>query len=429
MRDTQNNNQSTDPFMQVPNAIIAVAAEVCLALVVCATLLFIHARKLKSLVRRQQEKLLELLKDTKTPAPDHSSSAPTQNYKSYLNLELDATSRQFTSLSDDGDITQEQPADSPLLLQILALRYAFLRAEELGTTEVIGSPEYWSIFEQALSPLLKQGGDSGEPNPESDAELEAARKRIENLEKFKKLFFDMEKQWNEAKIKANDYYMQLMALSEGVSDRESFTTVLESYNNVYDNINQQFIDLSQPQPGKTIHITRQDPRAAEEIIKLRNVAADQHRIINQLQRKLIEAKTAEDKELVIQELQQQLQRQTRFVQESETCVQLLEDELSKVHTELSNMEKELGASHTLSEENLRMKTTLQSFTLESKDLMQNIDSLEKENNQLKQGQSSAPAVTATNEDHDFKKIQSEYIQLQQQYAELEEKYLELKLGG
>lgn len=420
--------------MLVPNAIIAVAAEVCLALVVGTALLFIHARKLKSLIRRQQEKLLELLKDTKPPEPPPPQPAPftpTQNYKNYLNLELDATSQQFSNLSDNGDITQEQSTDSPLPLQILALRYAFLRAEELGTTEEIGTQEYWSIFEQTLSPLLKQGQGSSEDNPDLTAELETARKRIENLEKFKRLFFDMEKQWNEAKIKANDYYMQLMALSDSVSlsDRENFTTVLESYNNVYDNINQQFIDLSQPQPGKTIHITRQDPRAADEIIKLRNVAADQHRIINQLQRKLIEAKTAEDKELVIQELQQQLQRQTRFVQESETCVQLLEDELSKVHQEMSNMERELGANQTLSEENLRMKTTLQSFTLESKDLMQNIDSLEKENSLLKHGQDHTQPAQTQSGDVDLKKAQSEYLQLQQQYAELEERYLELKLGG
>ena len=225
--------------MQVPNAIIAVAAEVCLALAVGATLLFVHPRKLKSLVRRQQEKLLELLNAPKPPvaaAPQPAPQAPTQSYKSYLNTELDATSQQFSSLSDDGDITQEQSPDSPQLLQVLALRYAFLRAEELGTTEETGSPEYWSIFEQTLSPLLKQAQGTEEQNPELSAELETARKHIENLEKFKRLFFDMEKQWNEAKIKANDYYMQLMALSDSVSlnDRESFTSVLESYNNGVD---------------------------------------------------------------------------------------------------------------------------------------------------------------------------------------------------
>jgi hypothetical protein len=413
--------------MQVPNAIIAVAAEVCLALAIATTLLFLHARKLKSLVHRQQEKLLELL-NQQEPVPP---TTPTQTYKTHLHQQLEATSSQFSSLSENGDITQEQTSDSPLLLQILALRYAFLRAEELGTTEEIGTSGYWNIFEQTLTPLLK-GQDTSDDNPELASELETARKRIENLEKFKRLFFDMEKQWNEAKIKANDYYMQLMALSEGVSDRENFTSILENYNNVYDNINQQFVDLSQQQPGRTIHITRQDPRAADEIIKLRNVAADQHRIINQLQRKLIEAKTSEDKEQVIQELQQQLQRQTRFVHESETCIQLLEDELSKVHQELSSMERELGENQTLSEENLRMRTTLQSFTLESKDLMQNIDSLEKENSLLKQEherQTPSTEKAIASNDSDLKKIQAEYTQLQKQYAELEEKYLELKLGG
>jgi predicted nucleic acid-binding Zn-ribbon protein len=96
------------------------------------------------------------------------------------------------------------------------------------------------------------------------------------------------------------------------------------------------------------------------------------------------------------------------------------------------MERELGENQTLSEENLRMRTTLQSFTLESKDLMQNIDSLEKENSLLKQEherQTPSTEKAIASNDSDLKKIQAEYTQLQKQYAELEEKYLELKLGG
>lgn len=424
--------------MQVPNAIIVVAAEINIVLLICAVIFFIHARKLKLLVRRQQDKLLELLQASKN-APAETKpvvdAPPTESYKSYLNKELDTTAAQFSADSPDQDIALELPADSPLFHRVLALRYAFLRAEELGTTEQSGTTEYWNIFQQTLAPLL--ASQSAAANTELEAELETAKKRIENLEKFKRLFFDMEKQWGTAQANAQDYYSQLMALSEGVSDRPAFNKVLESYHGVYDGIQQNITQVIQNQDSwgqhKTINITRQDPRAAEEIVKLRNVAADQHRIINDLQRKLTEATTTEEKEVVIQELQQQLQRQTRFVHESETCIQLLEDELAKAHEEISLKEKTLDETNLLSEENKQIKNTLHNFTLESKDLMSSISELEEENDSLKQNLLQAPQTTTQNNaketSAEVKKMQSELMDMKKQYAELEEKYLDLKLGS
>lgn len=424
--------------MQVPNAIIVVAAEINIVLLVCAVIFFIHSRKLKSLLRRQQDKLLELFK-SQQDAPIEAkpaASTTTANYKTYLNKELDTTAEQFAIHSPDHDIALDLPKDSPLFQRILALRYAFLRAEELGTTEDMGTTEYWNIFQQTLAPLLA-ASPVAEANPELEAELETAIKRIENLEKFKRLFFDMEQQWGTAKANAEDYYAQLLALSEGVHDRNAFNDVLESYHGVYDSIQQNITQVIQnpnsPNQHKTINITRQDPRAAEEIAKLRNVAADQHRIINDLQRKLMNASTSEEKEVVIQELQQQLQRQIRFVQESETCIQLLEDELATAHEEIALQEKTLGETSALSEENKQIKNALHNFTQESKDLISSINELEVENDSLKQNmRQTAPSATAQTTAKEtipeLKKIQSELIDMKKQYAELEEKYLDLKLG-
>ncbi len=421
--------------MQVPNAIVVVAAEINIVLVVSAVIFFAHSRKLKSLVRRQQEKILELMQAKKvTPAPPPPIAGP--DYKTYLNKELDATAERFGVDSPGADIALELPDDSPAFQRILALRYAFLRAEELGTTEERGTPEYWSIFQQALTPLLISPQQTTEKNSEFEEELNTAKKRIENLEKFKRLFFDMEKQWKDAQTNAQDYYGQLLELSEGVQDRAAFNDVLKNYHGVYDSIHQNITQVVQNPDSfsnhKTINITRQDPRAAEEIMKLRNVAADQHRIINNLQRQLVEATTAEEKEVVIQELQQQLQRQVRFVQESETCIQLLEDELAKAHEEISFKDKTLDETSMLSEENSQIKSTLHDFTLESKDLLSSINELEEENDSLKKNLnlSTVQAATVTNKEADAEanKIHSELTDLKKQYAELEEKYLDLKLS-
>jgi len=419
--------------MQVPNAIIVVAAEVNIVLLIGAVFFFIHSRKLKSLVRRQQEKLLELLKSQqKKPgevkaAPATPTVTSVQNYKSYLNKELDATAAEFLIHSPDQNIALELPPESPLLQRILALRYAFLRAEELGTTEDSGTPEYWNIFQQALKPLLTP--------IQNNEELETAKKRIENLEKFKRLFFDMEKQWAEAQANAQNYYEQLLALSEGVSDRAQFNNVLERYHGVYDTIQHNITQVVQNpdsfHQNKVINITRQDPRAAEEIVKLRNVAADQYRIINDLQRKLEDATTTEEKELVIVELQQQLQRQIRFVKESETCIQLLEDELAKAQEEILLHGKTLDETSALNEENKQIKDTLHNFTLESKGLISSLNELELENDALKQNMRQTAPVQANPKEAspELKKVQSELADLKKQYAELEEKYLDLKLGN
>jgi hypothetical protein len=420
--------------MQVPNSIIAVAVEIYAVLFLVTIILLLHARKLKLLIKRQQDKLLELLREKKLvkKSPAAAPPNPTQSYKNYLHDVIEATMTQYALTFPNNDIGAEHAVSSPALQRILALRYAYLRAEELGTTEPIGSAEYWSLFQQTLAPLLTSMPDIASSN--NNEELDTYKKRVENLEKFKRLFFDMEKQWELAQANAKNHYEQLTAMSSEVSNKEHFDDVLQQYHGVYDDIYKTVINnLESPDEPRTIHITRQDPRAAEEIVKLRNVAADQHRVINQLQRKLMEAKTTTEKELVIDELQQQLQRQIRFVQESETCIQLLEEELSKAHAELSMQDKTLSENSSIGKENQQMKEALHNFSIESKDLMKNFTELKKEHEKLKHSganiQSAAEVTSPNKESPELKKIQQEHKDLQKNYAELEEKYLTLKLGN
>lgn len=343
--------------MQVSNVIIAVAAETIIALLICTVAFFVYSRKLKALVNRQQETLLALVKAQSDTHAETPSISQAQHYKTHINKELDTTAAQFISDFPEQDIALSLPANSPLTQRILALRYAFLRAEELGTTEERGTTEYWNIFQQALEPLLIS-------NPEHASSARATEA---------------------------------------------------------------------DQAPKNSSINRQDLRAADEIAKLRHVAIDQHRIIHELQQKLQNAATTEQKELVIHELQQQLERQIRFAQESEICIKLLEDELAKAHTEISTQEKMLDQSSALNAENQHIKNTLHSFTLESKELISSINELENENDAIKKNLHHSPKTlnTHTTEQESAaiaaQQVQSELSNLQQQYAELEGRYLALTL--
>lgn len=409
--------------MQQTTLIIAVITPFLLLLVASIALLM-SAIKQKKIMRLQQQKLREFI-DIIQRSGD-SQATPAKPYKQFIYEQLEFTQDRFNLLAPRSDIAGIQPSDVALNQRIVALRYAFLRAEELGTTAVQGSEGYWDIFQQTLEPLLQAAPEA--LDDEGGEELETYKKRVENLEKFKKLFFDLEKRWGEAQATAHEHYNELYAMADGVADKERYEYLLGQYSDSYNGMNEYINSTNaaitgRPAENKTINIIRQDPRAAEEIMKLRNVAADQYRVISNLQRKLEEAVTAEEKDLVIKELEQQLQRQIRFVQESDTCVQLLEEELTKANEKIAIQEGQIDTDHHLEEENQRIKETLHSFTHESKSLLENIEELEKENNQLKNTSQTPDKEINKQPDEHFHK---ELVDLRREYAELEAKYLELK---
>lgn len=407
--------------MQVSNTLLIVAAEIYVLLLIGMLVLFLFSRKQKKVIARQQKKLLELVKEIRqSNHTEIKAVIPEKTYKSYLNEQLDITQKRFIAIGSQIDISATQPTDGSLEQRVTALRYAFLRAEELGTTEGAHTDKYWNIFQQALEPLLQPS------NENLLEELATYKKRVENLEKFKKLFFDLEAQWSAARVNAENYHEQLIALSDEMSDPNAYQKLLDNYQRNFTQFNQSMKNTSSildNSDSKTINIIRQDPRAAEEIIKLRNVAADQYRVINTLQRKLEEAISDEQKTLIIHELEQQLQRQMRFVQESDTCVQLLEEELNKANEKIAEQEELIGHGELLDEENNHIKDTLHNFTLESKDLLENIELLEEENRQLRQQlEMVSPTDTLIAGDD-----QEALTNLQKQYTELEERYLALKM--
>ena len=417
--------------MQVSNYILVAALEVYLLLMLLCVFLLLYLRNQRKLIHRQQGKLRELLAHQNKLAPSsHPTPAPAQkenHYREHLARQLEITRLQYQGITGNSEITAAQMPDAPMMQKILALRHQFLTAEESAVSFEGDKPiVHWDSLEQQLAHLLAAQTDTDA----LETELANCKKRIENLEKFKQLFFDLEQQWQEAQENAQDYYQQLSDMAESVEDKAYFTDLLDRYHNVYHDVHQgmltgrQALEKNPAVLYQTVRATRTDPTIANEIIKLRNVAVDQHRIINQLQRKLEDANTAEEKELAIQDLQQQLQRQIRFVQEAETCVKLIEDELKNSQEKLHQQEFLLDKAQVTQEENQRIKELLHNFAFESKTLMASIIELEQENDKLKLALSDNPNLQTGEA---LKNLQADHLILQTQYAELEEKYLHLKL--
>lgn len=422
--------------MQVSNFVLFGVIETFFILLMLSAGLLFYTRNLKGVIKGLQDKLSKLLgdlKESKAAVRDMQTEMdPANAYQNQINDQLQTTREYHLTLGANQDIALDLNTEVPLDRQVAAFRHAMLIAEKEALHASEDENPNWAVLQSKLSQLIQfyQASETasdenseqiGELN-QLQEELNASKKRVDNLEKFKKLFFDMESKWSEAKDKANDYHQELSSMAGDVADPEGFNNALNNYHKVYDDIS----DVIQSASGgstrtNTIEITRDDPQAQSEIRKLRSVAADQHKIIAELERKLQSAETVEQKDSVIQELSDQLQRQTRFVQESETCIQLLEEELNHALEQLATLNSAENKDNA--EENAKLRSMVQKFSNESQGMLQKINELEQVNQQLQTQPSSG------NSAEELQVAQQELLNLQTQYAELEEHYLELKMKG
>jgi len=448
--------------MQVSSFVLFGIIESYVVLIAACIFLLLHTRGLKALIKKLQQKLEDLvtdLRNTKASYQEAQQAAiAASSYKKQINDQLLLTRVYHETLDANQDIALDLSPDAPIERQVAAFRHALLIAEKEALHASEDDSPNWDVLQQRMNQLMQfyQGvtpnsrGDNAAAVAQLDAmhaEMDALQealansdKRVANLEKFKKLFFEMEDQWRDAKAQANAYYEQLSAMAGSVEDQESYEDILQRYNAVYDHVGDLIasggaIDnlggdtLVVEKAGKTkvstIEVVKTDNKAAKELRELRSVAAEQHRVIHELQRKLSKATSAEEKDNLIADLNQELVRQSRFLQESEACMQLLETELSSSMQRVAELESQLETAGNDLQHIPKMKSVIEKFTTDSKKMLQGLSQLEQENQQL------VAQLQLTSDSHgDSAKLeatQQELQTLRTQYADLEERYLELRM--
>lgn len=416
--------------MQLPNLYLIAAVEVAALLVVVCMFLVFQNRSLRTLVRKLQERMTQLVADLRLARAEKAKKelpAPAQNYTAFLNTHIDQTKSHHQELGQGKDIVLDLDPDTPLPRRAAALRYAILLAEKEANTGKHAKFTDWKLLERKYEQLLQYQStyassddtDSAEMDALRD-ELTAAKKRVSNLERFKALYFDLEEKWESCKDTAQNHFDELTQLAAGSENAEAIESVLQSYHSNYGELGTLIengidgVSILSADSNKT-------DGSAGEIRHLRAVAADQHRIITELQRKLKESTSAEQTEQVVHELQGQLQKQIRFVQESETCIQLLEDELTTANKELEQLKSRLTRLP-------QIKTELKELRDQNDDYEMQLYSLKSENRRLMSKLQNAKHSAPPSDDAgEVRRLKKEMGELENKYAELEEKFLDLKL--
>ncbi|WP_096087611.1 hypothetical protein [Agaribacterium haliotis] len=386
-------------------------------------------RSLRKLVKQLRSKAQDLLQDLKVAKTQNTKSpSKEKNYHDYIEQQLQSTRKHHRSLDPSQDIALDLSLDSPLPRRAAALRNAVLLAEK-EALDTSGDSTSWPALRERYQQIFSFYEDYGEPLLEKDvdpqeleqlnAQLENARKRISNLEKFKQLYFNLEEQWKNSKDKAQDQFNNLSNMAQQLGAGEEFEAALGDYHQSYSNITQL---IERGVDTRSIdEISADDGAARREIEKLRSVAADQHRIIENLQAQLRNAATDEERHSIINTLQDELAKQSRFVQESETCIQLLEDELSTAHHELDQLKSKVNSLPAIKTELIEMRSRHDEMEIK---LQASLNQNRQLKNRLKQSGSASSSPVDAEENARLHKAITEW---ESRYNELEEKFLDLKL--
>ncbi|WP_028885919.1 hypothetical protein [Teredinibacter turnerae] len=408
--------------MLISNLYLIAAAELAALLIGVCVFLLVQNRSLSKLVKRLRERLAELIDDLRH-AHAHSKaaeeSAADGTYIKHLDRHIALTKKHHKSLEPGPEIVLDVDPDAPSPRRVAALRYLLLLAEkEACATEKTN----WKVLERKYEQLLAfnttYGSSSGAESDTSEIdtlreELVAAKKRINNLERFRALYFDLEEKWESSRDTAEQQFNELAELTAELEGTSGAEALLKGYQNNYLELGRL---IENGVDGASLMGERHSENNASEVSHLRAVAADQHRIINELQRKLQEAKTVEQTQQLVNDLQDQLQKQIRFVQESETCIQLLEDELNTANKENDQLKSRLSQVPNL-------KLQMKELRDKNNDYEVKLHTLQVDNHRL--SAKKAPAAEAN--DDEVKRLKKEISDLETKYAELEEKFLDLKI--
>lgn len=444
-----------------------IAIEIALALLVLCGFLMIHARRLHGLVRALEGKIAELRGKVKANRGELRSlkaelasqqGQESQSWTELLDAAIAGTRAHHSALNPDRDIVLDITPDAPLERRAASLRHAFLIAEQEAWQAGDEEQADWTVLAAKLSQLIdfmaetNAGGNGGDADAETDEERAAladelanAKRRVENLERFKRLCFDMEAKWQEATRQATDYEKQLQAMGRDLGAGDEFERLLAEYSDVYQDIGDILEDIdgngaAAEREGKNEEERSENASVGKivianqgEIQRLRNMAVDQHKVIVGLKQRLVDADSAEKKGEVIADLSKQLERHERFVKEADQCTRLLEDELSRTLRENLELQEQLKSHPAGNGEELQtLEQLVSEFAVESKNMLQAIATLEQENQALKLqlNDGAAGGEDSAGEAAELKQrlaqVQQELLNLQTQHIELEERYLELK---
>ncbi len=313
---------------------LLLALEAALVAIITCVILAFKIKALNKTIANLKEKIKA------HPTPTQSTNTNTDNI-TYLNKQLQVTEDNFNQLHINKDINSALN-DQIVNIQAISLRFHVLQAEYLHLTTHNKETSFDSIihtYETHIQLLLKNAGEQQITTLKNEIgslqdKLMQNKKTISHLESLKHHYSDLEEQLTSCQNEAQTHIGTLQGLEDELNPDIKHS--LEAYTKSYDEMAELLND------GKQLHlITSNSADAEQEIESLRLFAANQHKMIEELQAKLRNQSKISHDEETMDHITNELSKHKQFMKESETCIQLMEDELANASREIRGLKAQI----------------------------------------------------------------------------------------
>jgi len=290
-----------------------------------------------------------------------------------------------------------------------------------------------------LAEVNLEGGIATDENNDENLkqQIENANKRISNLEKFKQLFFDLQRKLTDSVAEIEALNQKIAELAEGSENYTDIMSLIEQNKTQYINMGQMIaMDKDAHHESVSSSMDYSDNLLNErkgEIARLKKRLSSQFEEIWTLQKKL---SGSTDQEPSIAELNTGIEAMNRQLKDSEMCIETMDMEIQTLNSELLNLRKKLkqqdqSASQELPsgikvtqsplelENELKKKDQMIArFAQESKELLSCITGMEDHSDEQ-----TEKIKQLENQLEENKDLAEKHTKLEAEYAAMEEKYL------
>lgn len=413
--------------MSLPSAYWTLIGEITLVLMGVLVAVIIFILKDRKNLQDYSLYLKELIKKLKQKIKEYEEQESQERVQELIRGMIDHVRTEYEAqaqVQGDIDHSLEQGLDSkPSVEQFILISGFQMLSAELTALENSNEPAVaWEKVKSELMPLIQnflqpvlaaqsseQSGGDTDNIQHIQEQLAEAQQRIDNLQQFKQLYFNLQKNMAEQIAELEPLNQKIVDLVQGSENQAAIMAITEKNKTHYISMGQLLgMDKEQHHDSVSDSMDYSDVLISErknEIKRLKSQISQQFEEIWKLQNSLSgQSGAAPDP----QALQAGVDTFSRQLKDAELCIETMDMEIQTLTSEINRLEKQLEQQQGGSEADSGLAQQerddmIARFAQESKEMMSCITGLE-----------------------DSTQEQSETIKkLEADYAELEAKYLKL----
>lgn len=373
--------------MDLTELLILAATQLALVIACVITGLILYTLKLKAKLRGN---------DSPAPTEDTTSEDASQEdqslqpwqYEEFLNEEIEKT-KQLYHMFAGHEGEPNVSANMAPKIQAIGIRFQYLLAERNALKASLELKDYWQNLEEPIIKLAKSLTPE-QIEPENDIvqeeldmlenALREAESKNSELKHYKTAFLDLQKKWNNACPNQNAIHQQLKAMTAEADNKEALHTQLDGYHQYFTDAGSIFAEENSAQ---TPPPATGDKNYDQNLNNLHNITLEQSRTIAKLKGEIEKMKNAPGVDIKqIENYTAHTERLEAMLNESSTCIELLETELEASQDTVKGLMERLEEEDTGVQRN-DMQMIIEQFTNDSQNMMNTLQMLEEENEQLR----------------------------------------------